>query len=33
MAILQAIVMAATMLLISIAWRLTFEFEAEDRSH
>jgi hypothetical protein len=32
MAILQAIVMAATMLLISAAWRLTFELEAEERS-
>jgi hypothetical protein len=32
MAILQAIVMAATLLLISIAWSLTLELEADEQS-
>jgi hypothetical protein len=32
MAILQALVTAATMLLISVAWHLTFELEAEEQS-
>lgn len=31
MAILQAFVMATTMLLISVAWRITFEVEAEEQ--
>jgi len=32
MAILQALVTAATMLVISVAWRITFEIEAEEQS-